>query len=286
MAEPEPFDIVSLESKRLSLYRTKNKFESFCEIRSHEDFQKLRTEAKSRDLDVFFLGNGSNTFFSKCKIKTLVAKNRLPKKIEHLEGDLFFVSSSVLVSELLKYCYDAGRDSFFYLASVPAEVGGALAMNAGQGRAVANQSVMDFVEEVHYLSADGMQTAKPCDLGVGYRTTMFTGKSEYLIAGAVFRFPSRNFEGINPIKERIAWAKEHQELAVPNCGTVFKACDRRIIYRLRGLSIRGAMFSKKTDNWISNRSENPQGLLWLLRLTRWLHSLMFKRCETEIIIVE
>jgi UDP-N-acetylmuramate dehydrogenase len=281
----ESIRLSQIETNRLSLYRTKNLFLRYFEIKVASQYKDLILLARELHLPLLFLGNGSNTFFSQSRIESIVVKNCLPKEIRHLEGDRFLVSSSVLVSEVLKYCFNSGRDSFYYLASVPAEVGGALAMNAGQGRHK-NQSILDWVEEIHFVDQDGEHVATPLGVRTSYRRTMFTGQTNFLITGAVFRFPERDFAGTNPIKERVAWAKDNQDLANPNCGSTFKQCDHRIMYRLRGTGFAGARFSAKTDNWMTNRSQSPRGIRWLLRLARALHIVFFRKCVLEIIVVK
>lgn len=274
------------KSKKCSLYRTEHCFEEYHTIDSEEKALGTLQRLSSADSPLYILGNGSNTLFTKKKVKSVILKNALPRKIEQVGAGEFYISSSMLVSEVLKYCFSQGRDCFYYLASVPAEIGGALAMNAGQGLAKGGESIMDFVKEVRYIQNGKIIIEPPSALSVSYRKTIFTDQERLFILGATFKFPNGKIFKSNPIKERISWAKEKQDLGKPNCGSVFKIVDMRILNRFRGLSICGATFSKKTNNWIINSSKSPFGINCLIRIVILFHKIFFRKCEVEVIRVK
>lgn len=272
-------------SKKLSLYRTEHFFSRYLEICSESDaLQALKKHGNKRTM--YTLGNGSNTLFINKKIRSTILKNKLPKNIEKVGDDTYYISSSTLVSEVLKYCYKNQRNSFYYLASVPAEIGGALAMNAGQGLAYGASSVMDFVDKVRFIRNGEICEESTDRLSVSYRNTIFTGQTNMFILGAYFRFPTLPEFTENPIKTRIEWAKKHQDLSKPNCGTVFKTVQPKILNRFRGLSLFGATYSKKTGNWIINESKNPFGIRLLIFVVIFTHRIFFQKCETEVIRVK
>lgn len=275
-----------MTSRKLSLYRTQHEFLDYREILSKEEAISAMVEVSKQSYDYYILGNGSNTFFIRKNIQTLIIKNSLPREIVDLGGDEFYVSSSTLVSEVLKSCFANQRDCFYYLSSVPAEVGGALAMNAGQGLAYGGASIMDFVKEVRFVRDGEICLEPPGNLSISYRKTAFTGKNNFFILGATFIFPKVDSFEENPIKTRIAWAKASQDLSKPNCGTVFKTVNMKILNRFRGLSLFGATYSKKTNNWIINESINPFGIRILIFLVTFCHKILFQKCETEVIRIK
>lgn len=272
-------------SRKLSLYRTQHLFLHYIEIASEEAAIAAMVEVSTQASDYYILGNGSNTFFASKNIQTMILKNSLPREIADLGGDEFYVSSSTLVSEVLKYCFANQRNCFYYLSSVPAEVGGALAMNAGQGLAYGGASIMDFVKEVRFIRDGEVCSEPPEKLSVSYRKTVFTGENNFFILGATFVFPKVDPFEENPIKARIAWAKASQDLSKPNCGTVFKTVNMKIFNRFRGLTLFGATYSKKTNNWIVNKSKSPLGIKCLIYLVIFCHKITFQKCETEVIRV-
>jgi UDP-N-acetylmuramate dehydrogenase len=273
-------------SKKISLYRTEHVILHYREICSETDALQLLSESAKGNQPIYILGNGSNTFFANRKIRSTILKNKLPRSIEHVGDDTFYISSSTLVSEVLKYCHKNQRESFYYLASVPAEIGGALAMNAGQGLAYGATSIMDFVDKVRFIRDGDIIEKSPDQLSVSYRNTIFTGQTDMFILGAYFRFVTVPEFVENPIKQRIEWAKKHQDLSKPNCGTVFKTAQPKILNRFRGLSMFGATYSRKTGNWIINESKNPLGIKLLISIVILAHRLFFQKCETEIIRVK
>lgn len=112
--------IESLTSNSLSHYRNQHHFERVGEINSVDDLQKYCNWAKENKVNVYIIGNGSNTLFVRKNIQSLILKNKLPKYINPLPENRLEVSSSVSVMEVLKYCYQNSMNYFYYLASVPA----------------------------------------------------------------------------------------------------------------------------------------------------------------------
>jgi len=276
--------IHSLLSNSFSHFRTQHNFKRVGEISSVDDLKYYCSWAKENQASIYILGNGSNTLFVRKNIKSLILKNKLPKYINPLSATRLEVSSSALIMEVLKYCYRNSLDSFYYLASVPATIGGALAMNAGRGRQY-GCTIYDFVESITYFEDGHIETLESNQILRTYRQTMFTGKHSKLILSAIFKFEKIKFEE-NPIVVRQTWAKEHQDNTAPNCGTVFKTANTQILESLKGISIGKAMFSAKTNNWILNKSQSPHFIIFLINLAKILHFLSFQKIATEIITID
>ncbi|WP_078429781.1 FAD-binding protein [Alkalihalobacterium alkalinitrilicum] len=280
--------ITILKSDTLSKYRTFHHFENYGEIKTAKDYIFYLEWAKQNNKEIFILGNGSNTLFTRKKIETLVLKNMIKPEITCISEDenLYEISTSEMASKVLNYCYKKSLDSFYYLASVPATIGGALAMNAGKGRKD-NKSIYDFVESVTYVDSDGsIKVINRSEMDIGFRKTMFTGCQDKFILSAVFKFPKTEFNSENPIKKRVKWSKEHQDNVLPNCGSVFNTAYGPIIWLVRGLRVGKAHFSSKTWNWINNRSRSPIPILSLILIVRIIHFVLLKKCKIELIRVK
>jgi len=278
--------VVAMKSDRLSTMRTRHNFERVAEIHSPEDFDELLSLAKREGRELFTLGNGSNTLFTRRTVRTLVIRNRLPKVIEDLGDGRVRASSSAMVAAVLKLCRTQRRDSFYYLASVPATIGGALAMNAGRGKTY-GVSIYDFVETVTFREDGETRTLGKADIPRDYRWTMFTGKTQRLILEGTFRFPAfANEEEVDKIRERVEFSKATQDHQSPNCGTAFKQASPRIMRWVRGLRLGKARYSDRTLNWLSNDGEDPRPIVWLIRVVRVAHRLVFRRAELEFIEVD
>jgi UDP-N-acetylmuramate dehydrogenase len=276
-------------SDRLSFYRTEHCVERYVEVFTKEGFEAAFKLSKEEGRKLFILGNGSNLIFRKRAVKSVLVRNRMKPELTSVTelNDTFWLSASLSIMKALKFCYDDSRDSFYYLASVPATIGGAIAMNAGRGRG-SGLSIYDFIQEITYFDPSSdypMKSIAAKDALIGYRQTIFTGASSRFIIGATFRFPHANLSG-NPIKERMEWSKRHQDYSGPNCGTVFKRCRGKIMPFLKGVGDADTHFSKNCSNWIINRSKDPKKLLRLISLVRVLSAITLKRPELENIIVD
>lgn len=281
-------EIKQFESNSLSTFRTQHSYLRYGEFRTVEEFIEYRKWARERALPLFILANGSNTLFKRRKVRTLVLRNRLEPWMNVLDDERVEVSSSISVMRILRYCERHGLDSFYFLASVPATVGGAVAMNAG----MAQETVLDFLESVTYLEGIHLVTKLNGALERGHRQTMFTGIQDRLIVSAVFRFPQRQFEE-SEIRKRIDWCHDHQDLSAPNCGSVFRDCNRNIMKRVRWLVPWGirfplfrAQFSRKVNNWIICRNKHSWPIVLLIRAVQLIHWLLGKCARTEVIEVD
>jgi UDP-N-acetylmuramate dehydrogenase len=276
--------IESLTSNNLSHYRTQHNFQRVGEINSIEELQEYCNWAKENKVNIYIIGNGSNTLFARKNIQSLILKNKLPKYIKTLGDNRVEVSSSVSIMEVLKHCYQNSADSFYYLASVPATIGGALAMNAGRGRQH-GCTIYDFVESVTFFEDGSIKTLDNSQIVRDYRQTIFTGVHSKLILSAAFKFEPQTFTE-NPIVSRQHWAKKHQDNTAPNCGSVFKTANFKILSKLRGMSIGKAMFSAKTTNWILTKSQNSYAILLLIKMAQFLHFVSGQKIELEVIVID
>lgn len=85
------------------------------------------------------------------------------------------------------------------------------------------------------------------------------------------------------VKERISFSKEHLEPTFPSCGSIFKTFNGRIMNALKGLTIGGARYSKKTTNWISNINKaKPADVRRLIKIAVLLHKITFRKYELEV----
>jgi len=267
----------------ISGYQTEHVFHHFATFHSVDEFLKLCRWAREKGVGVYILGNGSNTLFANRNVQTLILKNALPRELKHLGGDRYEVSSSVQINEVLLYCLQHSLQSFYYLAAVPATVGGALAMNAGRGRQY-NLSIYDFVESVTFLTHDTVTIMQRTDMTLGYRSTPFTGVQRQLILSATFHFSPVDLQG-NPYNERLEYCKKHYDCSGPNCGSVFKYANTHIMHLLRGVRIHKARYSPTISNWITNHAKDSRAIFRLIAIAKILHKITGQRIETEQIIV-
>lgn len=278
-----PLEIKKYRGKTLSCFRTLNSAKYYADIRSENEAAEAFEFAERNGLSPFVLGGGSNVFFKNSDIKAFVLKNALEKKIEYIGSDRFLVSSSVRMMDFLKRAFAERRDACYYLASAPCEIGGALAMNAGSGPRD-GRAIFDFVESVRFMRGGKVFEKSARDISHSYRKTELSDGA--FIFSAVFKLPGAEFNS-DPIKDRIDWAKEHQDLSAPNCGSLCNKYDADLMKFARALfRIFPAGLSQKKLNWAYNKADNPTYLRAFLSVLSILHKLFKKELKFEIKIVE
>lgn len=274
-----------MKSDKLSWYRTEHTFKNICYITCIIDYQKAIAYSRTNELKVYALGNGSNTFFNRSSVSTLVLINSLDKKIEHLDDDIFEVSSTVQIRKLLRILYNENRAAPYSLASVPATVGGAVAMNAGTG-INKNSTICDFLISVTVWIDGNEFEMQKSELKLDYRSSIFSESTDYFIVKAKFEFPKIVING-DPIQERLEWSKENQDLKLPNCGSVWRRSNHKILKFIRFIyNGKHAWISSKSVVWISNESKSSTYVRRILILARVLHKLFFKKIDLEIRVVD
>lgn len=277
-------EVIAKTSTNLSTFRTKTTILNYCDVESDQDICEAFAYANANSLPVYVLGGGSNTFFENNVTRTFVIKNRIPKKIQDLGDGRYYCSSSVHILKFLNFLLEKSLDAPYHLASLPAEIGGILAMNAGRG----SEGVYNYVESVDFIDGNGRKmTRSVSDLNVSYRHTFFLDNPFAFILGAVFHFHKKDFGNANPIIERINFSKTHQDLSAPNVGCFYSPlCNRWIIYFCSKIFRFGkARFSRKEKLWLLNSSINPAHLRRLTHFVRFLHTITFSRYSPEARIV-
>lgn len=284
-SSPARVDVRTLQTDRLSHFRTQHEFLHYGEATSVEQFIAFRRWADEKGLPLVIVGNGSNLLFLRKQVRALVIKNKLPRTLEEIDGKTLRVSSTVAISQVLNWCRKRELESCYYLASVPATIGGAIAMNAGRGRQH-RQSIFDFVKSVTYLEGNEVKTLPREEISVSYRQTPFTGQTSKLVLSVEFSFPPLRESDRDPGRERVAWSRENQDHSAPNCGSVFKESHWRIMTLLRGKRFHSAQYSPRTANWLLNHGDSPRPIVRLIRVAQLLHRLVGRRAVVELIQVE
>lgn len=277
-------EVQEFSSDRLSWYRTEHFFSNVADIETIDDLKRAEEYAAEKQLRIFVLGNGSNVFFKKPNVRSVIVRPKFEKTITQ-DGDIFTVSGNTNISKLLIELRGQSRSGPYYLASVPATVGGAVAMNAGTGRS-GRQFIGDFLIDVTVWENGKVQVLEKQDLEIGFRTTKFSETYRGIIRSARFTFPKTSLDG-DPIQARKRWAREFQNATIPNCGSVFRRFNGRIMGIVRGITkFLPAYICDKSLIWISNKSKNPMWIRFLVILTKTLHRIAGCKCELEIREVE
>ena len=238
--------------------------------------------------EALILAAGSNVVLPPRLSRPVISLMSLDNAIDYMEDGSVRVGCSVRIQKLIRSLQKHKLGGIEYLFSVPASVGGLVYMNGGRGREH-NMAISDYLESVEYLDRDDMniKTYVVDRADFSYRHSPFQNM-DAIILSATFKFKEQEPEETESlIKERLAYSKKYLSADKPSCGTAFCKGNRYIFRLLRGMRVGGAMFSKKTSNWISNvDNATYDDICRLVKRTKSIHKLFFSACQLEIKIIK
>lgn len=252
---------------------------------SVEDLKELCSILREGGL---VLSAGSNVILPPKLHRPVISLMNLNDRIKLLDNRRVYVGCSVRVQKLIRFLQKNNLGGIEYLYSVPASVGGLVFMNGGRGRKY-NKSIADYIETVEYFDLDDMviKTYKAKRSDFTYRHSLFQ-EMNVIILAVCFRFLSQEASITESlINERLAFSNHFLSPEKPSCGSVFSKGNPVLFRLLKGMRVGGAMFSKKTPNWISNiDNASYEDICKLIKRARVIHTMFFSSCQTEIIIIK
>jgi UDP-N-acetylmuramate dehydrogenase len=255
------------------LYLPENEQELICLVK----------DLSSKGVHYRILGNGSNVLVDSKGLKCVIVKMANACKALTADGNSVYAGASVTLQEFVRFCVENSLHGNEFLFSIPATIGGAVYMNAGRGRQYGT-SISDYVSFIRVFDGNTVIDIPKEKCNFSYRKSIFHKNKNYLILGALFILPEQKKElGEKNIKNRLAYAKTHQDQDLPNAGSIFSRGNGLVFNLLKGLNRGGAQFSKKTFNWINNvNSAKSSDVLFLIKIAKLLHFIILKRADMEI----
>jgi len=177
----------------------------------------------------------------------------------------------VRMSRVARQCAEHALTGLEFMATVPGDVGGGVAMNAG----AFGQQVSDCLTGIELVTRQGeVQVIDAAQLQMSYRHTQLSTGS--LVLSAAFALQKDDAEAIRErMRQMRAKRGGTQPLELPNCGSVFKNPQGDYAARLieaaglKGLRIGGARISDKHANFIVNEGgAKSSDVLALIRQAR------------------
>ena len=225
--------------------------EWFAEPRDEEELIACVDACRTAGTPFRLLGRGSNVMVASSGIRGCVLRNTSACTGLSYEGRTVSVGSSVSLQALILESGKRDLGGIEYLYSVPGNVGGAVAMNAGRGRK-ARLSIADVVQAVEIYDGARRRWIDLKNCRFGYRESIFLMRPDWVILNARLRLRRRSQADVKAdVKARSLFVKETQDNRLPNAGTVFReGYSERA--NLRGRRCGGAAFSERTANWILN----------------------------------
>ena len=251
---------------------------------NQNELDELIRDFQKKNQSFALLSAGSNIVFADRVTTPLVDMMSIDDRIKYVENGDVYVGASVRIQALIRDLQKHQLGGIEYLFSVPSSVGGALYMNAGRGKSV-GVAISDYLKKVYYydISSNEFCWYEKNASDFSHRHSPFQDAPR-IILGAIFNFKDQDAEETERlIKDRMEHSKKYLSADKPSCGSVYCKGNPIVFRLLMGRKCGGAMFSKKTPNWISNMGNaSSEDVLYLIRLGQRIHRLLLSKCEVEI----
>ncbi len=240
------------------------------------------------EISLLTIGRGSNLLITDAGFDGVVIDLASLQGLS-LDGAQLHCQAGCRMSQVAARCADAGLAGAEFMATVPGNIGGGVAMNAG----AFGHQFSDILQQVELLHRDGRREVVAADaLKMGYRRSELpTGT---LVVAANFVLVRDDAEAV---RGRIRTMRERrgvsQPLSQPNCGSVFKNPQgdhaARLIEAagLKGERCGQAQISPKHANFIVNLGgASSQDVLHLIREAQravWQHSGIHLEPELKVV---
>ena len=238
------------------------------------------------------ISGGSNLLINDSKVfPKVIHMNKVNNDIISLGNGKYYIGASVRLQRIINTINKDGYGGIEYLMSVPAMLGGAIYMNAGQGSD--KKSISDYLIDVDVVNEKGEKivlSKEECKFN--YRSSIFQVK-KYVIVGGTFCFCEQSiYESKAKIKKRLDTCRNYQDNSKPNFGSVFSLYNVRIMKLARSLSKsffrkNKVCFSDKTINWLVNNGNGRfKDAMFCIKVIKRIHKLFGKNISIEVIIWE
>ena len=195
------------------------------------------------------VGNGTNLLVSDLGYDGAIIKLSL--------NDIYTTSTGIRamaganLRTLAEFCFSHGLKGAEALWSIPAQVGGAVVMNAG----AFNQTISDYITTVECLSSGKIVKYDKDECEFSYRTSRFQ-KTPSVIVAVNFCFPNKPKDESDEFFRKIEKIRKENFPLGRTCGSIFRNPNGDYAGRLielaglKGYKIGGASVSERHANFI------------------------------------
>lgn len=213
---------------------------------------KLFDEMKENYL---IIGNGSNLLISdEIFERPVIVLDKNFAKIMPIDEVTLYAEAGASLKSLANKALDLELGGFEAISGIPGTVGGAVYMNAG----AYGSEIKDVVTKVRCIKDEKIVELDASEVNFAHRRSIFQEKG-YVILGAYFKLEKKAREEIEAEQKDYTQRRvDKQPLEYPSAGSVFKRPEGHYASKLiedaglKGLSVGGAMVSKKHSGFIIN----------------------------------
>lgn len=221
---------------------------------SYDKFIKCLNACKKYNTPYFIMGNGTNLMVRDGGYKGVIIKLTSLNDIK-VEGNRVTADAGALLSKTANEALKNSLKGLEFASGIPGTIGGALTMNAG----AYGPEMKDVVDCAEVVDEKGNRFILNRDqLELSYRMSAVQ-KYNYAILWASFVLEHGEYNQIkNRMDELNKRRVDKQPLEYPSAGSTFKRPDGYFAAKLiddaglKGLSVGGAMVSKKHSGFIIN----------------------------------
>lgn len=225
------------------------------EAKSDEEVLKLVRLFDEMKEDYLIIGNGSNLLITDTGIeRPVIVLDKNFAHIERIDEVTLYAEAGASLKSLANKALDLGLGGLEAISGIPGTVGGAVYMNAG----AYGSEIKDVVTKIRYIKDDSIAELDASEANFAHRRSIFQEKG-YIILGAYFKLEKKDKKDIEEEQRDYAQRrKDKQPLEYPSAGSVFKRPEGYYASKLiedaglKGLSVGGAMVSKKHSGFIIN----------------------------------
>ncbi|UPO98529.1 FAD-binding protein (plasmid) [Cetobacterium somerae] len=281
-----------LENEELRNYTTikiGGRAEKMYFPQSPKEFSDL-LENYGKEESLYIISGGSNLLINDLKVfKKVISLKEMNCEISQIKDGKFYIGASVPLQKLINFINDKSYGGIEYLYSLPALVGGAVAMNAGRGK-IHKLSISDYIEELHVYDFEEKKNKilnkSECDFS--YRHSVCKEKKIFVI-GVIFNFEKmEKIESDKRKKTRMELVRRLQDNSGYNFGSVFRQNNKYLMQIIKFIGLgnsKGVHFSKKTSNWIINNGNGSFKEAYnLIEKIKKIHKFLGFNAITEVIL--
>jgi len=243
-----------------------------------------------KDLDITFLGNGSNVLVRDGGVEGCVIclKNTL-KEYKILENGEFIFEAGLSCMKIAQITAKENFTGLEFLCGIPGSLGGALAMNAGcyGGNIWENISTVNIIDKNGNISCKNKK-----EFDIGYRNVNLKENNFFISANFILQ-KNKLSNSMEKIKKFLEDRRVKQPTGLPSCGSVFKnpnnmyAANLIDSLGLKGYKIGGAYISKKHANFIisekNTKSDDIEKLIDFIQKKVYQKKNIFLETEVKFI---
>lgn len=234
--------------------------------RSTNELVQVLTILENQNLKFKVIGNGSNLLVDSKKHKMIFVCTKNVREIE-ISKNKVNVSAGTNINELILFCQRNQLSGLENLFSIPATVGGMIAMNASSF----GSCIFDHIVEIKAFDGQKVVSILPSSVERENHWTELLGKNVTILS-AVFELETKPSSEIAETMRSVLKKREKSQPKGNSAGCVFanpknesagKLIDQA---GLKGLRVGNAFVSEKHANFIISKNAKSKHVLKLIKL--------------------